>query len=193
MAAISDRPRGHRTGLWNRGRAGSAPCSGRDTRVARGGTGRPALRWRAGTALPAPNCRAGALSGTPGASSGTPAVRAATAAVRAGRAGRVAAQRQFGERASSASNEQPPHQRIADLEEDLDRLVRLEETHDPGHDPEDARDGAARRELGRRRGRVEAAVAGSLVGDEDRQLALERNTEAWITGIPAATAASLSM
>ena len=43
----------------------------------------------------------------------------------------------------------------------------------PGHDAEDAGHGAAGRELGRRRGRVQAAVARSLVRDERRELALE--------------------
>ncbi len=43
----------------------------------------------------------------------------------------------------------------------------------PGHDAEDAGDGAAGGELGRRRGRVEAAVARPVVRDERRQLALE--------------------
>ena len=43
----------------------------------------------------------------------------------------------------------------------------------PGHDAEDAGHGAAGRELGRRRGRVQAAVARALERDEGRQLALE--------------------
>ena len=43
----------------------------------------------------------------------------------------------------------------------------------PGHDAEDAGDRAAGRELGRRRGRVQAAVARPLVRDEGRELALE--------------------
>ena len=58
-------------------------------------------------------------------------------------------------------------------EQDLERLVGLEQAHDPGHDAEDAGHGAAGRELGRRRRRVEAAVARALVRDERRELALE--------------------
>ena len=55
----------------------------------------------------------------------------------------------------------------------LDHLDRLEQAHHAGQHAEHAGGAARRRQLGRRRSRVEAAVARALVGVEDRQLALE--------------------
>src|SRR3546814_8996321 len=55
-----------------------------------------------------------------------------------------------------------PDERVADVEQELQHLVRLEHAHDPGHDAEDAGHGAAWRELGWWRGGVEAAVARAL-------------------------------
>ena len=69
--------------------------------------------------------------------------------------------------------QQPADQRLADAERELERLVRLERADDAGQDAEHAALGARRRELRRRRLRVEAAVARALVGLEDRDLALE--------------------
>ena len=80
----------------------------------------------------------------------------------------------FAERAVECiPDQQPAHERIAQLEQHLDRLGRLQQAHHAGHDAEDARDGAARRQLGRRRGRIQAAVARALEGHEDGQLAFE--------------------
>ena len=114
--------------------------------------------------------------------------------VRADRAVRVAAELELGELGlEGIEQEQPAGQRGADPEQDLERLVRLEQAEDARHDAEDAGHGAAGGELGRRRGRVEAAVARAFERDEGRELALEPEDEAWMTGMPAATAASLRM
>ena len=64
-------------------------------------------------------------------------------------------------------------QRIADPEQELDRLVRLQGSDDPGEHAEHAALGAARCELGRRRLGEEAAVARPIVRLEDRHLAVE--------------------
>ena len=57
--------------------------------------------------------------------------------------------------------------------DELQRLVRLERADDPGQHAEDAALGAARRQLGRRRGGEEAAVARAVAGLEHGHLALE--------------------
>ena len=65
--------------------------------------------------------------------------------VGAGGAGRVAAQLQLRERGvERVEQEQPAGERVADAEQELQGLVGLEQAHDPGHDAEDAGDGAAR-------------------------------------------------
>ena len=65
--------------------------------------------------------------------------------------------------APSASNRSSrPCERLADAEQELQRLVRLQRADDPGQHAEDAALGAARRELGRRRRGEEAAVARAL-------------------------------
>ena len=89
--------------------------------------------------------------------SGTPALRAATACIRADRAVRVAAQLELGELGlEGIEQEQPAGQRVADPEQDLERLVRLEQA-------EDAR--ARRRARRRRSSRARApAAAGSDTG-----------------------------
>ena len=69
--------------------------------------------------------------------------------------------------------QQLPGQRVAGAEDQLQRLVRLERADDPGEDAEHATLGAARCELGRRRGREETAVARPFAGVEHRDLALE--------------------
>ena len=94
--------------------------------------------------------------------------------VGARRAGRVAPEPELGERAvEGIEQQQAADERLADPEQDLEHLVGLEHPHDPGHDAQDAGHGAAGRELGRRRGRIQAAVARALVRHERRQLALE--------------------
>ena len=115
-----------------------------------------------------------APSPTPATASGRPAARAATAASeQTGQAGSRRSS-QLGERGvEGVEQQQPAGERVADPEQELERLVRLEQAHDPGHDAEDAGHRAAGRELGRRRGRVEAAVARPVERLEDRQLALE--------------------
>ena len=75
---------------------------------------------------------------------------------------------------SSASNRiSRPVGRLADAEQQLERLGRLQRAHDAGQHAEHAALGARRRQLGRRRLREEAAVARALVGLEHGQLALE--------------------
>ena len=111
---------------------------------------------------------------TDGTASGVPASRAARAASeQTGQAGsrRSAQLRELG--LERIEQQQPAGERPPDPEQDLEDLVGLEQAHDPGHHAQDAGHGAAGRELRRRRGRVEAAVAGPLVRDERGQLALE--------------------
>src|SRR5579862_274733 len=69
--------------------------------------------------------------------------------------------------------EQAADEGLAHAEEDLERLGRLDEADDPREDPEDSPLGAARDEPRGGRLRVEAPVAGALVGPEDARLALE--------------------
>ncbi len=69
--------------------------------------------------------------------------------------------------------EQPADERVAEVEDELDRLERLDRPDDAGQHPEDARFGAARCELGRGRLGEQAAVAGTLVGLEHRDLTFE--------------------
>jgi hypothetical protein len=94
--------------------------------------------------------------------------------VGADRAGRVAAEPELGERrVEGVEQEESAGERVADAEKELQDLIRLEQAHDPGHDAEDAGHRAAGSELGRRRGRVEAAVARAVERLEHRELALE--------------------
>jgi len=86
----------------------------------------------------------------------------------------VAAQPHLVERRiERVEQDQPPGRRLADPEEQLERLTRLQRAHDPRQDAEHAALGARRRQLGRRRLREEAAIARPFVGLEHRQLALE--------------------
>ena len=87
-------------------------------------------------------------------------------------------------RPERVEEQQPALQRVADSEQELERLVRLQRADDPGQDAEDAALGAARRELGRRRRGEEAAVARALAGLEDRHLALEAVDRAVHDGDP---------
>ncbi len=66
-----------------------------------------------------------------------------------------------------------PDQRLADAEDELHGLGGLDRADEPGQDAEHARLGAARDEPGRRRLRIQAAVAGAVLGREHRRLPLE--------------------
>ena len=78
-------------------------------------------------------------------------------------------------------------------DDQLDDLGRLQQAHRPRQHAEHAVGAAGRRELGRRRRRVEAAVARALVGREDDELAVEAEDRgADTTGIFRRTEASLS-
>jgi hypothetical protein len=98
----------------------------------------------------------------------------ATRPVAAGGAGRVAgdghAQEAHGE---GVDHEQATDERLADAEEELERLGRLEGADQPGEDAEHAGVGAARDQAGRRRLGVEAAVARAVGRREHRHLPLE--------------------
>ena len=97
----------------------------------------------------------------------------------ADRAGGVAAELDLGEGGRErVEEEQTADERVADPERELDRLVRLERADDPRQDAEHAALGAARRQLGRRRLREQAAVAGALMRLEDGDLALEAEDRA---------------
>ena len=99
--------------------------------------------------------------------------------VPADRALGIATDRDLGERGRERVEEQqPPDQRVADAERQLERLVRLQRADHAGQHAEDAALGAARRQLGRRRLREQAAVARALVRLEDRRLALEAEDRA---------------
>ena len=100
--------------------------------------------------------------------------------VAADRAVGVAAHRDLVERRPErVEEEQSPGERVAAAEDELERLVRLERADDPGQHAEDAALRAARRELGRRRLREEAAVArAARRGVEHRDLALEAEDRA---------------
>ena len=118
--------------------------------------------------------RNGASTPTSTVASGRPALRASTAASE--QTGQFGSRRSWSSvnSVSSASNSSSrPASVVADAEQDLERLVGLEQAEDARHDAEHAGHGAAGGELGRRRGRVQAAVARALVRDEGRQLALE--------------------
>src|SRR4051794_36532341 len=70
-------------------------------------------------------------------------------------------------------DEQPPDQRVADPERELQRLIRLQRADDAGQDAEDSTLGARRRKLGRRRGGEETAVARPVADLEHADLTLE--------------------
>ena len=92
----------------------------------------------------------------------------------ADRAGRVAAYCHLVDRRPErVQQKEPALQRVADPEQELERLVRLQRPDDPGQDAEHAALGAARRELGRGRGWGRGSVARALAGVEDGHLALE--------------------
>ena len=74
--------------------------------------------------------------------------------------------------------EEPPGERVAALEDQLQRLVRLDRADDPRQHAEHAALRAARRELGGRRLREEAAVARPDARVEHGDLALEAEDRA---------------
>ena len=63
-------------------------------------------------------------------------------------------------------DDEPADQRLADAEKQLDRFGRLDRADDPGQDAEDACFGAARHEARRRRFRVQAPIARSVLRRE---------------------------
>ncbi len=95
--------------------------------------------------------------------------------VAAHRAGLVAAQLELPElHPQRVVGEQAAVEGVAPAEQELDRLRRLDDADDARQDPQHPRLLAARREVGRRRLGVEAAVAGpSAPGDEGGHLPLE--------------------
>ena len=94
--------------------------------------------------------------------------------VAAHRAVRIAAQRDLVEaRLERVDQQQPADQRLADVQQQLQRLGGLQRAHDAGQHAEDAALGAARGHVDRRRLGEEAAVAGAVVRLEHRHLALE--------------------
>ena len=118
--------------------------------------------------------RNGASSPTPAVASGRPALRASTAASE--QTGQFGSRRSWSSvnSVSSASNRTSRPASVVPMpEQDLERLVGLEQAEDARHDAQDAGHGAAGRELGRRRGRVQAAIARPLERDERGELPLE--------------------
>src|SRR5437016_13007423 len=92
----------------------------------------------------------------------------------ADRAVRIAAERDFVELGGEGVEEQQAScERLACAERELQRLACLERADDARQHPEHSALGAARRELGWRRLREEAAIARALVRLEHRHLALE--------------------
>src|SRR5262245_17893084 len=96
---------------------------------------------------------------------------------------RVAAHGHFVERRSERVEEQePPGEGVASVEDQLERLVRLDRADDSGEHAEDTALGAARRELRRRRLREEAPVARTYARVEERDLPLEAEDRAVYDG-----------
>ncbi len=94
--------------------------------------------------------------------------------VAANRALRVAADRDLvPRRVERVEEQQATGKGLARAEHELERLGGLHRADDAGQHAEHAALGAARGELRRRRGGVEAAVARAVAGMEDRHLALE--------------------
>src|SRR5688572_7321684 len=95
-------------------------------------------------------------------------------AVAARRALRIAAQLQLAELGlERVVDQEPALESLAQVQDELDRLGGLEHAHDAGQHAEHTGLLARRRLLGRRRLRVEAAVARAAVGREHRELTLE--------------------
>ena len=70
-------------------------------------------------------------------------------------------------------DQEPADQRLADAGDQLDRLGRLDDADDARQHAEHAAFGAARHEPGRRRLRIQAAIARTVLGREHRRLPLE--------------------
>ena len=99
--------------------------------------------------------------------------------VAADRAARVALEPHLGERGlERVEQQQSADQRVANSQQQLDRLVGLDRADDAGQDAEHAALGAARSKLRRRGRRKEAAVAGADLRLEDRDLAFEAEDRA---------------
>ena len=95
------------------------------------------------------------------------------------RAGRVPVQLHLVEaHGQGVVEEQPADERLADAEQDLQRLGRLDGADDAGQDPEDTALGAARHGSGWGRLGVEAAIARAALRPEDARLALEAEDRA---------------
>ena len=92
----------------------------------------------------------------------------------AGRAVRVAAHLELGEgHRQGVVDQQAAGERVADAEQHLDGLVGLDVAHHAAEHAEHAGLAARGRHVRRRRLGEEAAVAGALVGQEHRRVALE--------------------
>src|SRR5215204_5095210 len=79
--------------------------------------------------------------------------------------------------------EQPVNQRLAPAEDELDGLVRLNRADDAGQHPQHTTFGAGGYEAGRRRLRIEAAVARAALRPEDARLPLEAEDRAVDVGL----------
>ena len=75
--------------------------------------------------------------------------------------------------AQRVDQQEAADERLADAEDELDDLGRLDDADEAGQDAEDAALGAGRDEARRRRFGIEAAVARAFLGGEDAGLALE--------------------
>ena len=92
----------------------------------------------------------------------------------AGRAAWIFAQLERAEvHAQRVDKQQSADQRLADAEDELDDLGRLDDSNEAGEDAEDAALGAGGDQAGGWGFGVEAAVAGTFLGGEDAGLALE--------------------
>src|SRR6187431_1672058 len=101
------------------------------------------------------------------------------------RALRVATQLDLAEaHAEGVVGEQTPDQRLTDAEQQLDRLGGLYYSDDAWEHAQDAGLASAGDEAGRRRRRIEAAIARALVGGEDARHALELEDRAVDVGLP---------
>ncbi len=86
-------------------------------------------------------------------------------------------------RSEGVEEEEPPGERVAASEDELERLVRLDRPDDPREDAEDPALRAARSELGRRRLREEAAVARAGAGAKTVVWPSNRKIDPCTTGI----------
>src|SRR5579885_221451 len=102
----------------------------------------------------------------------------------AGRAVRVSVETQFAEfTGEGVIGHHATHQRLANVEQELDRLGRLQDTDDAGQHAQHARLGAAWSQRHRGRLWIETAIARPLVRFEDGQLPLETEDAAMNDGL----------